>query len=608
MDKKTWILALAGLAVGCATRLPPQEDNLGIELASELRVTVHRTNDDLLSAGLGLEGLRGAPAAFADPARPSAAELRRRAIHTSWNGIADLGPLGGYGSVYGAAPAVPGREFTAFMRVPGASSPHRVLLQLPDAFDALARCVVVAASSGSRGVYGAIALAGAWGLPRGCAVAYTDKGAGSGYFDLDSQTGVALDGTRAARSEVPLEFEPALGAGRGVAVKHAHSGDNPEADWGRHVLQAAEFALAMLNRARPAEAPFTAANTRVIVSGVSNGAGAALQAAGLDQAGLIDGVVALAPNVHLEGHGRPLYDYSSEAALLLPCALADERFAGVPFARLDGALPPAWAARCARLHDNGLLAGEDLPAQAASALEKLRAGGWDEAALATAASSTLFDLWRAVAATYASAYLRRSAEAMPCGFHFAAVDAKGEPIAADAALRASWWADASGIPPGAGVMLFGGSEASLDPTAPGIECLRALWTSDEAPARTLRDGVAATAARLPRSGLPMIVAHGEADGLLPIRFSSTPYVEALVAAGRSAAFWRIPDGQHFDAFLSAPGFGERYVPLLPYAYAGLDAIWAHLTDAAEAPVSRRFVTTPRGRRALERVALGLERK
>ena len=93
---------------------------------------------------------------------------------------------------------MPGREFSAFAKLAGATQPHRVLVQLPDAFDAGKRCVVVAASSGSRGIYGAIAVAGAWGLPRGCAVAYTDKGAGTDYFDLDAGQGVAADGTLAS--------------------------------------------------------------------------------------------------------------------------------------------------------------------------------------------------------------------------------------------------------------------------------------------------------------------------------------------------------------------------------------------------------------------------
>ena len=283
-----------------------------------IRETAHRGADDLLTAGLGLDGLRGPPSPFADPQAPTAAELRRRAIQTNWKGIADLGPLGGYGERYGSTARVPGREYQAFATVPGAHSPHRVLLQVPDAFDAAARCLLVAAASGSRGVYGAIALAGAWGLPAGCAVAYTDKGAGTGYFDTVSQTGCALEGTRAAAGDAALEFAALAPADAGVAVKHAHSGDNPEADWGRHVLQSAQFGLAMLDRALPHLAPFTPANTRIIAVGLSNGAGAALQAAGIDTGGMLSGVVALAPNVSAAG-GRPLYDYTTEAALLLPC-------------------------------------------------------------------------------------------------------------------------------------------------------------------------------------------------------------------------------------------------------------------------------------------------
>ena len=590
----------------CVTQHLPETPMSENDFFGDVRESAHRHGDDLLSAGLGLAGLRAKAPAFADLVHPTPAELRRRAIHASWAGIADLGPLGGYGDVYGAVPSVYGREYQAFARLDGARAPHRVLLQAPDAFDANARCLVVTASSGSRGVYGAIALAGAWGLPRGCAIACTDKGTGAGYFDLDSDSGVTLDGTRAARGAAPLEFEPArVDGARGIAIKHAHSGDNPEADWGRHVLQAAHFGLAMLDRAYPAQAPFTPANTRVIVTGVSNGAGAALQAAGLDD-GLIDGVVALAPNVHLAGHGRAMFDYVSEAALLLPCALLDARFDAVPFARTNGVPSPAGRARCARLHEEGLLEGSDSAAQVRAALERLHAGGWQDNALASAASTTAFDLWRTLAATYASSYLRASATAMPCGYRFAVVDAHGATVAADAATRAAWWSDASGIPPGAGVALLGRADATADPAATGIEHLRRLWSGDDSAARALRAAVAATAARPPRADVPIIVAHGEDDGLLPFAFTSAACADAFAASAVAPVLWRVPHAQHFDAFLALPAFGDRYVPLLPYGYAALDAMWKHLFDAAPLPASKRFATRPRGAAALDRGALALD--
>ncbi len=99
---------------------------------SQPRATEHRDGDDLLTAGLGLAGLRAmAPPPFAAAARPTPAELRRRALWANWRGIADLAPGGGYGEVYGSTANIPGREFSAFASVPGARQPHRVLVQGP---------------------------------------------------------------------------------------------------------------------------------------------------------------------------------------------------------------------------------------------------------------------------------------------------------------------------------------------------------------------------------------------------------------------------------------------------------------------------------------------
>lgn len=572
-----------------------------------VRMTGHRDGDDLLSAGLGLAGLACLPAPCLDPLRPTSAELRRRAIQSSWKGIADLGPLGGYGSVYGGVPHVTGDEYQAFAWGDGARSPHRVLVQIPDHFDRDERCLVVAASSGSRGVYGAIALAGAWGLPRGCAVAYTDKGTGSGYFDHADDSGVALDGRRAERGTAQLEFEPVAAPDAGIGIKHAHSGDHPEADWGRHVLQAARFGLAMLDRAFPSQAPFTPQNTRIIATGLSNGGGAVLQAAGLDDQGLLDGVVALEPNVHIAGRGRALYDYASEAAILAPCALADARFRHVPFARGPGGLPlPASVARCAGLQARGMLGAGTLSGQAAEACRILHDAGWSDDALATAAATTAFDMWQAVAAAYASAYLRRGPTDMPCGYHYAAMTAAGLPGLADPVARASWWADASGIPPGHGVGLYGGVAAGADPALPALEGLRALWTGDSDDARVLRASVATTCAQRPRADLPIWIVHGTADGLLPTAFSSEPYVDWLRAGGGDAMYWKVPHAQHFDAFLALPGFGDRHVPLLPYGYAALDRMWTHLREGTPLPLHAATpATRPRGARCLDRADLGL---
>src|SRR5690606_39765154 len=99
---------------------------------------------------------------------------------------------------------VAGREYSALARLPHAAQWHRVLVQVPDDFDLRKRCVVVAPASGSRGVYGAIAVAGPWALPRGCAVVYTDKGAGTDYFDLDA--GIDRKSTRLNSSHVKISY------------------------------------------------------------------------------------------------------------------------------------------------------------------------------------------------------------------------------------------------------------------------------------------------------------------------------------------------------------------------------------------------------------------
>ena len=592
--------SLAG--AGSASPAPRATDMTDI-----LRVSEHRHGDDLLSAGLGLEGLRAmVPPAFADAAHPTAAELRRRAIWSSWRGIADLSPGGGFGTLYGAMGEVPGREYATLARVPGARQPHRVLVQVPDAFDAGKRCVVVAPASGSRGVYGAIAVAGPWALPRGCAVAYTDKGAGSDYVDLDARIGVRLDGTPGRLGEASdLAFAPDVPEGAtGVAFKHAHSQDNPEADWGRHVQQAAQFALTALGQAFPQAAPFTFDNTRVIAVGISNGGGAVLRAAELE-GDWLDAVVAGEPNVYVDGHGsRVLYDYTTEAALLMPCALLDLPAESLPQPPLLEPLRPFWQARCASLKAAGVIEGADTAAQARSAHDRLRAAGWSEQALIAGTASAGFDLWRAVAVTYASAYGRHGIGEHPCGFAFSAQNPDFSPRPATDAERGSWWSDASGIPPGNGVGILDPKLAPPDLTLAGLQCLRGLYTGQEPAARAVQAGIGATRALPPRAGLPVLVVHGMDDGLVPEAFSSTPYLAAARAAGRQdVRYWQVRNAQHFDAFLGFPAYGARYAPLLPYVHAALDRVWAHLEGQGSLPADAVIEARGRGTGAVEAAQL-----
>src|SRR5699024_4911450 len=244
------------------------------------------------------------------------------------------------------------------------------------------------------------------------------KGAGSDYFDLEAGVGIDAEGSAGASTGDAVFAPDAAVDASGVAFAHAHSGDNPEADWGRHVQQAAQFALQTLNDALPDAGGFTFENTRVIAVGISNGGGAVLRAAELD-GDWLDAVVAGEPSVYSQGEGaRSLYDYATEAALLMPCALAGR--GDLPTSPLTSGSVPLRAARCASLAEAGLVEGEDTAAQARSAWQRLRDAGWTGETLRAGALSVDFDLWRSLAVTYASAYGRYRVGEHPCGFGFAA--------------------------------------------------------------------------------------------------------------------------------------------------------------------------------------------
>jgi hydroxybutyrate-dimer hydrolase len=541
---------------------------------SALRETSHRGADDLASAGLGLAGLRGPPPLPADAASPTPAELRRLAIYHNLRGIADLSP-GGFGEGYAKLRPVPGREYHAFGQLPGARHPHRRMAQIPDDFDPKRRCLVVGPVSGSRGIYGAQALA-VLALTRGCAFVTTDKGAGTDVFDFATDTGVALDGTRARRGERPLGFAPDPLPGMPlVAMKHAHSGDHPEARWGEYALDALRFGLKMLERAFPDTSPFTPENTRIIGLGISNGAAALIQALERDGEGLFDAAVLGAPNLAVPGQPA-LYDYATLAALYQPCLLALPEAAEAPFARGNPLLIAAARLRCQQLAAHGLLAPGSTLAMAAEARARLLAAGFEEAAVRLAGMNVALDLWRAVAVTYASAYLRRGAADMPCGYRLAVVSAPGQPSAAG---RALWWAESSGIAPSGPIQILDAQAAPPDPFLPGLRCLRALAEGGSGEAAILRQAIEATrvSGRLPP--IPIILLHGREDALIPAAFTSRPYVELARAQGANGLRYQELEGvQHFDAFLAHPDLRGRYQPLL----APLERAFDELLDAPEA--------------------------
>jgi len=197
-----------GLA-GCGDDESPTESNIKPSFVGAVtKNSYDGTTDDLLTAGLGKSGLAGAAPAIAVPASPTAAELRKLAIYNNYRALVDVATNGGYGSLYGpnidndgnptlGEGKVAGTEYLAYADDGTGKLNVTMMVQIPASFDVNKPCMVTATSSGSRGVYGAIGTSGEWGLKRGCVVAYTDKGSGSGIHDRAADTVNTQNGIRA---------------------------------------------------------------------------------------------------------------------------------------------------------------------------------------------------------------------------------------------------------------------------------------------------------------------------------------------------------------------------------------------------------------------------
>lgn len=554
---------------------------------------------DLLTGGIGKTGLGAAAApAYANPASPTADELRRNALYSNYRGILDPSAGGGYGTLYGpnigktgAVTAneglIPGREYMGVLDDGSGRKRTVMAVQVPDSFNPASPCVVLGASSGSRGVYGAIGTAGEWGLKNGCAVALTDAGKGVGLHDLSDDTVNQVDGTRATRtnagalnmfaaniSDAARAAYNALFPNR-LALKQVHSQQNPEKDWGNDTLAAGRYALYVLNDryGTPADpVPFTASNTIVIAGSASNGGAASIAAAEKDATGLVDGVVASEPVTEMPttsgygirfngavvtGYGKTLADYTTYGNLYQPCAALAPGAALTEtsiynYIGLLGMAARA-TARCDSLAAKGLVSGADTAARALDALGKLRAYGW------TPDNDTMHNAHYALgngpilSAMYPVSYGRFPVEANVCNTSFAAVNATGSPVAVPPAALSQSFAIANGTSNGTPVSVVyndsvGGAKAWQLAVSPstgvadfGLDnalCQRALvtgtdpmsgaqLTSSSTPTKAQSDAVKAGIAEVVLSGnlrgKPTLIVSGRSDALVPVNHNARAY-------------------------------------------------------------------------------------
>jgi hydroxybutyrate-dimer hydrolase len=613
--------------------------------------------NDLLTGGLGAAGLAGAPPAVSTP--PTAEELRTLAIYNNYRALVDTTSGGGYGRLYGplvgpttadAEGKIYGVEYLAYAKGRGGDQNVTLMVQIPEAFDLAKACVVTGPSSGSRGVYGAIGTSGEWGLKKGCAVAYTDKGTGTGAHDLERDTVSLLRGERVLADEAGerSNFTAPISDAERLAFnarhsdrwawKHAHSELNPEADWDRHVLLSLEFALWALNDRYGGQgaAKLSWGNTLVIASSVSNGGGASLRSAEIAPKGMIDAVVVSGPNVNpvyeprfairqgdgepFRRHSRPLYDYLTMIDLYQGCANLAAENAGAPLNLTPAVLGQN---RCTALAQAGLLKGGDLPTQAQAIINRY---GILEAQNAVAPSYWAFYVVQAVAVTYANAYARASVLDNLCGFSFAATDAaSSQVVELPPASEAVLFATANGIPPTGGVNVVNDrspgvplrDQVSLSPSTgladqnlDGHLCLRTLapgplpaeppLVAERRFRRQARESIRQILADGELGGIPTILVHGRNDALVAPNHTSRPYyaLSRLRDGGKSRiAYHEVTNAQHLDAFNPFPDYGGRFIPLHYYFVQALDRMWEHLTAGADLPPSQVVRTVPRGKLA-----------
>jgi len=608
------------------------------------RMSLDGTSNDLLTAGLGKSGLQSPVSpTLTDSANPSAVDLRRLAIYNNYRALIDSTTNGGFGVLYGpnvdangvvgtGEGKIAGVEYIAYSDDGTGKQNVTMMVQIPSTFKADAPCIVTAASSGSRGVYGAIATAGEWGLKKGCAVAYTDKGTGNGGHDLATNTVFDINGRPILSNVAGAQFAATTPAGTAannrIAVKHAHSQQNPEKDWGKFTLQAVKFALFALNEElapkinNASTVKFTAANTLVIASSVSNGGGAALMAAEQDTENLIDGVAVAEPQIQPDGTGgatvkfgattvtnggKSLMDYTAQAMLYQPCAALAASVATAPAIAFVNAA--AGANRCSSLAAKGLLSATTTATQAEEALAKIRAAGWLPESDLLLASHFVFAV-PAIAVTYVNTYAQANVADNLCGYGFAATGADFKPTAISAATFARLFGTGNGIPPTSGINLVnfnnpggaiieGAGSAStgskLDYNLDGAQCIAAKVTD-----ATVAANIKAVQRSGKLQGKPTIIVHGRNDALVPVNHASRPYVaQSLTAQGASAklSYMEVTNAQHFDAFIgnaALPGYDTRFVPLHVYFNRAMDAMYEHLKNGKSLPPSQVVRTTPRG--------------
>jgi len=561
--------------------------------------------NDLLTAGLGLKGLASAvPPGFKNGDKPSPEELRRLAIYSNYRAIVSTSKQSGFGEFYGPSASqgpVAGHEYQTQSFYPDGSPAANFVVQVPDSFNPQRACIVAAPASGSRGVWGAIGTAGDWGLRQGCAVAYTDKGTGTGFSYLDGGQHYSVGGQLLGQQNQQQDIR--------VASKHAHSQKNVEQDWGRFTVQAVQMAFYLLNQHHREQQYFRRDNTTVIASSISNGGNSVLRSAEADAENWIDAIVASEPTIILPQahtltvessnspyHG-PAYNILAIAntmALYQPCAVLAHTPTASIFAGQMTLRQAHFKQRCSNLKKTNLLHATTPDEQAIEAQEKLSQLGFGRSSYSLQGFAVAAQLWEALSINYSNSYGRYSIEDQLCGFSYGATSPTGLGISASQALRHKAFGLSSGIPPTAGIGLlrqdkpqgdyFGwyhSTQNKLDPSFEPLRCLQQHYQHS-----AIQTGLKEAAFTADFNNKPTIIIHGIKDSLVFINHNSRAlmsYRAEKYPQRHNVHYYEIDNAQHFDSLLALPEFGRQLVPLHHYYEQALDLMWAHLRNNTPLP-------------------------
>ncbi|MFC7047679.1 3-hydroxybutyrate oligomer hydrolase family protein [Emcibacter nanhaiensis] len=635
---KLMSVTLASLAAlsACGTEKAEVQKPASL-IGTETHAYYDGSDNDLLTAGLGTAGLQGPEPQLADPLNPTVEEIRRLTIYFNFRALVDVTDAGGYGRLYGpkGEGKVAGHEYLVMGTIDGLKQPVTYMIQVPDNFDKNDPCLVTAPSSGGRSVFGAVGTVGSWALPKGCAVAYTDKATGIGMQFLGEGLVYDMHGRLVKKSDAPVPFQldetEALKAYAAenplhIALKHAHSRDNSMKDWGRIVLESIRVGFYILNKYHQPEQGgkvYDKDTVTVIASSISNGGYSSLKAAEQDGDGLIDAIVVSEPNVspdmasvgpvsvawganELALNGAQFLEYSSKVNVLLACAMLSEP-RDLPLRAYIPLGDAGLANRCQTLAEKGLVKGDTAEDRSRDARAQLRAYGVLEDSSLMDGFSVFSEIWPAVVGDYAMAFGRYGVEDQLCGVAIGATSKTGQLEDYPAERKQVNFAKSTGMIPSNDINWVKKSDAGwqraqftpnpenglFDHDATSALCFDGLVQQDPAVATGMEE--VRNSADL--GGRPAIIVHGRRDSLIHVNFASRSYYALNKAKKGDASdlhYYEVRNGQHFDALSMLPAFAAKLAPMHYYFEQSLDLMWDHLKKGAPLPPSQLLDTKERG--------------